>query len=129
MLSRLPTPFWERLASLGNETTTALRSDALRVATVAAGYIYNKLFKEAHQYPWRLAVGNVKANLQTLMEAVSAQDPVACKFKQLLHPGFNREALENAIMLFCEVPWTTTTVEQRAWIGCHHPPAPYQVRH
>lgn len=99
-LSLLPAPFWKRLASLGYETAPALRSDTLRVVTVAAGYIYNTLPKDARQCTLRSAVGNVKANLQPLTEDVSVQDTVACNAKQFLHLGFNREALENAILLF-----------------------------
>lgn len=123
---------WKRLASLTNDTASALRSDALRVATVAVGYIPNNLFKEAHQYPWRLADGNVQTNLQTLMHDASVQDPVACASQYLLRLGFNRQALESAILLFREVPWkqpqsskdmgqlppSTGSIPGMAWSSC-----------
>lgn len=78
-LSHLATPLWRRLASVTEETSYALRSDALRVATVVAGYIANNIFKVARSYPWSLAVGDVAENLDRLVREQDVHDIVALK--------------------------------------------------
>lgn len=113
-LNDLSAEFWQRLGSISGSRAVSVRSKALRVATVAAGYINKKIFAVVEEYPWRLAIGDVRANLVQLqaVERSSVRHPVALKIKQLLAMGYNEHQLVEAIGLFREVPWTTTGVEQ-----------------
>lgn len=111
-LADLPTPFWARLETLCAATGPELRADAMRVATIAGGYIDKKLLRVARDWPWRLADGDVEANLEELASQDEVLEPVTAKIKQLLHWRFNRQALVAGVQLLAEVHWTTTGVEQ-----------------
>lgn len=111
-LANLSTTFWTRVASLSTATASELRSDALRVATIAAGYIDHKLLRVARAWPWRIADGDIDANLTELSNQGEVMEPTTVKIQQLVGMGFNRAALTSAIELMRQVHWTTTGVEQ-----------------
>lgn len=96
-LANLPTPFWDRLALLSNLAPSTLRSNALRVANVAAVYSHNKPFKATTAYPWSLSIGSVEENLDSLLKEPDVSDPVASKEQQLMRLGFNKHFLVSSV--------------------------------
>eukprot|EP00974_Lingulodinium_polyedra_P024829 2401071-Lingulodinium_polyedra.AAC.1 len=90
----------------------ALRSKALQAAHTSAAYIQDKIFKEAAKLPWALVQGDAWENLLKLKDQASGLDDTCLKLQRLLQLGYPRVALEQAVKLMGEVPWTTMVVEQ-----------------
>ena len=63
--------------------------------------------------PWRLAAGDIDANLDTFAaDPEVSLDPIANKVKRLAQAWMTRERLKAGVSLLQEIPWSTTPVEQ-----------------
>jgi hypothetical protein len=106
---------WQRLASLLGERQEAweLRHRVVHSCHIAAAFIHERVLGQLKEYPWRLAVGDVRANLDELSASDEPiRDSCAHKIRLLLRMGFNRERLASAVELMREVPWSAVPVEQ-----------------
>lgn len=108
---------WERLARIVGGTPALLapelRSLTLMCVYTTKAFIHRRLFATAEDYPWRLAQGDILANLQELCATdYSGTDSATRQIKALLAAGFDRHRLADALGLLRDVPWTTVTVEQ-----------------
>ena len=106
---------WQRLAAVVGKgvSSESLRSECVNAAHIAASYINRKVFDVICEFPWKLAVGDVRRNLEQLEasdEVIS--DTFAAQVRALLRIGFNRDKLVDAVVLLKEVPWSTVPVEQ-----------------
>ena len=106
---------WQRLALVvgGDADAYHLRSVCLRACFVAAGYIHGKLFVPLQEWPWKLALGDVIANLRALEDS---QEPISdittSNIRELLRQGYPVQKIVDGLALLQEVPWTTLGVEQ-----------------
>ena len=106
---------WDRLAQVAGPEVTShgLRSDCLKSAGIAAAYIRRKVFDEIKQYPWRLALGDVEANLRELDASQDdISDTFAASVRALLRVGYDPAKVKQAILLLRECPFSTVHVEQ-----------------
>ena len=94
---------WLRFASMLAETVQAweLRDEILKYVLVSSGYLYQKLWQPLAQYPWKLAVGDPKENLDTLFSNPMPDDPFAAKLWRLHNLGSPAQPqLENSPLPF-----------------------------
>jgi hypothetical protein len=106
---------WARLnRMLGEERGEwELRQAVVHGAHVAAAFIHNKVFSKLSEFPWKLAVGSISANLDALAASEEPiRDSCAHKIRRLLHMGYNRDKLHAAVALLREIPWSSVPVEQ-----------------
>lgn len=106
---------WQRLAKVlgGVQEAWELRHAVVRGAHVAAAFMHRKVFSQMSEYPWKLCVGNVAANLDALAASEEPiRDSCAHKVRSLLKLGFNKDKLISAVQLLREVPWSSVPVEQ-----------------
>lgn len=114
----LPLPVWERLAdALPDEYDgERLRDACVRATHTAGSYITASYLAPAEKYPWRLARGDIDANLQELKDrpdGATGLDETTTKIYKLVKKGMvSRGALIAAIQLMLEIHWSTTAVEQ-----------------
>ena len=112
-LSRVQPFTWARLSSfLEDASPQSLRSDVLMAGHVASAFISRKFLAPAKEYPWRLARGDVSANITALADAADVKDETTAKIQQLARLGFNRAMLIQGVERLANVGWTTTVVEQ-----------------
>ena len=106
--------FWERLSNIVGDTTSSdLRSLAVHVAHTAVAFTYRHVLQVAADYPYKLAYGDVGANLDALHRCPDlVADPTTMQIRALLESGYNRSSLVDAALLFREIPWSTQAVEQ-----------------
>ena len=106
-------PFsWSVLPGLVDCSAATLRSDTLRSANISAGCIHRKVFRVAQQLPWSLVRGDVRSNLQTLMQGPPPSDDTSLKIFKLMQVRFSPNKLVEGIARIADVPWTTSIVEQ-----------------
>ena len=114
-LDSLPLPVWEMLSSIAGpaQSHSVLRHKVLTAVHVSAAYIDRKLFQVLGALPWRLAVGDIVANLRELagMDG-DGLDSCSAKLRQLQQMGYSEALLVDAVTLLGEVPWSTLLVEQ-----------------
>ena len=84
---------------------------ACEASVVQAGFISYHL-REVEEYPWSLAIGNVKQNLIALGAGPCPQDETASKIWQLVQLQGADDELISGISLLLDVPWSTKTVEE-----------------
>ena len=73
-LADLPPLVYENLAILCQAASgPELQADILEAAHSAAAYVHHKILKPAAQYPWRLAAGDIDANLTTVVGLAAEQ--------------------------------------------------------
>ena len=66
----------------------------------------------AADYPWRLAEGNVTANLQALADDSGPLHGVTKKIRDLVGVEYPLHRIVPGVQLLAEVQWTSTSVEQ-----------------
>jgi hypothetical protein len=114
---------WDRLAEVVQDCSgSELQTAALLSARASAAFLTKRVFHVARGLPWKLAQGDVAANLEALDNSSDAvTDPTTAQIKSLLALGFNRTALADAVTLLREVPWSTLGVEQaHGSVACIH---------
>ena len=113
-VENLADAFWERLSNIvGAATSSDLRSLAVHVAHTAVAFTYRHVLQVAVDYPYKLAYGDVGANLDALHRCPDpVADPTTMQIRALLESGYNRSSLVDAVLLFREIPWSTQAVEQ-----------------
>ena len=121
---------WDSLGKLCNQSGREVKSLCVAAGHTQGAFIYDKVFKKAHEYPWRLcrrgggdhahdgwATGEeaVRTNLEELKEQREPSDPTTWKIWTLLQDeqGYPINLLIKAIMLLGDVPWGTVTTEQQ----------------
>ena len=111
----LPNLVWQRLASLvgGECQPTTLRSECLNALHVALAYVHDKVFRPLSEWPWKLLLGDLNANLTELAGLDTAPaEPFAQKLWLLLKAGHSRAPLLEVLQLAQDVPFSTINVEQ-----------------
>ena len=92
---------------------TALRTDCIDASHVSCAYIYEHFLKEVRTLPWRLAIGDIDANLDALAaDGAGVEDSVSKKIRQLLLMKHNRLELKEAVGMFRQCRWSTALAEQ-----------------
>ena len=112
-LDLLPDEVWVRLGSICSERAASLRSMVLRAAYVGVSYINNKTFKDAASLPWRLATGDIEANLAILRSEDQPVDEVSSRIWSLVSGGYPLAQVAQALRLVQDIPWGTSQVEQQ----------------
>ena len=119
LVLKTPRSTWRRLADLiGDPEYDAdnLSSDAISVAHVLVGHIQRHVFTRARSYPWKLARGDIAANLVTL--GALAEPPadmdagLGTKVYTLIRQGFPLAQLVLALTLLLAIVWGTRAGEQ-----------------
>ena len=116
---------WQDLAERCGLRWEAMRAEVIAAAHKSFHFFVRRVLWEANQYPWRLARGDVRANLEALRGEAEPVDPATSRIWMLLEIGVDMNILEAAVKLLREIPWTTMIVEQMH--GClaalhrHHP--------
>ena len=114
-LQQLSLPVW-RLLSLASDSGSdcrAIRSECLDCAHTSVSYTYKNFLSQVRSLPWRLAIGDVSANLDAFAgSSEPIEDAVAKKIKTLLTMKFNRPELEEAVKMLRECRWSTAFAEQ-----------------
>lgn len=115
---------WDRLASVvgPQQTGVELASAAIHASHVQVAFADQKIFRVLASYPWKLAIGDIDANLDLLaVNAGPISDSTTHKIRILLAQGFNRQQLKEGVQLLQEVSWSTVAVEQaHASAACLH---------
>ena len=114
--------FWGRLAPIVKQFSAAdLKSEAIHCANTAIAFVKRKVIAVAAGFPWKLARGDIAANLESLSRSEEdISDPTTQKIRALLRVGYNRVALADAVALLTEVPWSTLGVEQSHGVAGLH---------
>ena len=128
--SALDDSVWHRLGRVIGIGAQSLRTDCLSAAGTMRAFMEMRFLFQARQLPWSLALGNISENLDNLLRTKEVVDPTSQKIVQLLSMGFPRPAIEEAVSLLADCPWTTTTQEQghRAASGMHQAHRLYGTR-
>ena len=109
-------PFvWSRLAQVvgPGQSARELAHTTVHASLVALAYVNCSVFSVLEGYPWRLADGDIDANLDALAaDPGVGLDPTTNKIKHSVQTGMNRERLKAGVSLLQEIPWSTTPVEQ-----------------
>ena len=80
------------------------RSSTLSAAHASAGFAADRIFSVAHQYPWKLAIGDIRAYLEELKGQTDAlPESTTSKIWSLLQMGYNREQLCSAVALIKDI--------------------------
>ena len=105
--------FWHLTCRLlANATPKLLRTWCLHSATIVHAFITHKVIRVAEEYPWRLASGDIEANLANLSQEDTAMDPTSGKIRALVRSGFPVHRIVTGVQLLAEAHWTSTSVEQ-----------------
>ena len=89
-LQELPAYVWSRIASLSAQELRRadLQSEVMNAIIVMRGYLFLRIDKTLAEYPWCLAVGDRKAQLELLVQRTEMPlDPTAAKIQVLLRSG------------------------------------------
>ena len=114
-----PTSTWERLANMIAILDNGWRdlvADAIASTHVCAGHIERHLLHNCRGYPWCLARGDIRENLQNL--ASSDPPPLhidagcGAKARELLRLGYPMSRVVAAVTLLLFVVWGTRGAEQ-----------------
>eukprot|EP00974_Lingulodinium_polyedra_P084824 8210628-Lingulodinium_polyedra.AAC.1 len=95
-LDSLPVPVWEMLSSIAGpeQPPNVLRHKVLTAVHVSAAYIDRKLFQVLGAFPWRLAVGDMAANLRELADTpADGLDSCSTKLRLLQQMGYSEALL------------------------------------
>lgn len=113
-LSGLSEETWRLLAQLlpGTVPFHDLRSWCVRSASIVEAFIKHKVLRGVAGYPWRLAEGDVAANLRALATDPGCFHGVTQKVKELIRVGYPFHRIVAGVQLLAEVQWTSTSVEQ-----------------
>jgi hypothetical protein len=104
---------WVRLASVVGACPPArLRHITVVAACTIGAFLHKRLFSAALSLPWRLASGDILANLDRLASEEQPVEPTAAKIHRLLRLGYNRHALALGVERMADARWTTTVQEQ-----------------
>ena len=86
----------------------------MSAAHASAGFAADRIFSVVHQYPWKLAIGDIRAYLEELKGQTDAlPESTTSKIWSLLQMGYNREQLCSAVALIKDISWSSTSVEQQ----------------
>ena len=110
-LMKLPLAFWTVVASVCSVSPTTLRNEVVEGALVSAGDIYKKVFRVALQYPWKLALGDVDANLEALRQLPAPREETTLQIWTLVKIGYSRVQVVQAVRLLLKCPWSSVPVE------------------
>jgi hypothetical protein len=104
---------WGRLASIVGACPPAkLRHTTVVAACTIGAFLNKRLFSAALSLPWRLASGDILANLNSFASEEEPVEPTAAKIHRLLRLGYNRHALVLGVERVADARWTTTVQEQ-----------------
>ena len=117
-LQDLPPVVWDAVAGLCKDWSGGeMRSQALSSAHTTLGFVHERVWSALDQYPWKLACGDVDANLAALaaLDAPPAQESVTRKMWALASSEFDfpLEQLREAVGLLGHISWSSATVEQQ----------------
>ena len=112
-----PHVLWELCSGLcpgDSVTASSLRSEVMSCAHTALAFIGSRVWQRVEDWPWRLAVGDVAANVQSLADMdTPPEESVARKIWALANQNFPRVQLVEGVELLKHVGWSSTTVEQQ----------------
>ena len=88
-LQSLSRQVWHRLAGTIDHSLGPweLRDEVLKCTLVSGGYLHQRLWQPLSVYPWKLAVGDLKKNLATLVNNPQPDEPFASKVWNLHRLG------------------------------------------
>ena len=112
-LADIELPLWDLLGGACGLAGDALRSHVLAGAHTTYHFIWRRVLSVASELPWRLARGDIDANLSELIEEDCPEETTSAQIWQLLHMKYNRPQLIQAVRLIGEIPWTSLTAEQQ----------------
>jgi hypothetical protein len=107
---------WFRLAALIGDlsyTSLDLAADVLRSSHVFRAYLEKRILRYCRQFPWRLARGDIRSNLEELSRSNPEGLDRGCglKIKRLIERGFPMKMLVLAVSLFLDLVWGTRATE------------------
>ena len=98
----------------GIELSDDLKSSPLSAAHAGAGFAADRIFCVARQYPWKDAIGDMRANVEELKRQTDAPpESTTSKICSLLQMECNRDQLHYAAALFKDTSWSSTSDEQQ----------------
>lgn len=125
LLIEMDDAVWDIFARVCGWHGRRLRSQVLTAAHCSIAGMHWRVFSEVRKYPWRLAQGDINANLQRLREEGEPEEPTTAKIWHLLQLGWNAEVLKEAVGLLAEVAWGTKVAEEQhasaAVVTKYHP--------
>ena len=113
LLGALADTVWASVASVCGWSSQQLRGRVLRAGHVAIAFITARTLWEAEKMPWSIATGDVGRNLDHLEASTRPTEPTAAKVWDLVHMGYNRVQLKQALALVLDCPWGTASAEQQ----------------
>ena len=88
-----------------------VKFSTMSAAHAGARFAAERIFFVARQYPWKLILGDIRANLEELKrQAYAPPDSTMSKIWSLLH---KRDQLISAVTLSKNIPSSSTSVEQQ----------------
>lgn len=125
MLLEIRGPVWGLLAKACGLSGGRLRSLVVGAAHCSIAGMEWRIFTEARKEPWCLVTGDIDANLERLRAGPEPDEPTCAKIWHLLHMGWNREVLKEAVGLLGEISWGTKVAEEQhasaAVVSKYHP--------
>ena len=111
----LPAVVWSEVASLCDDCPgPELRAQVVSCTHISVGFIDTQVWRRVREWPWRLAVGDVAANVTALATLDEPpHESVARKVWALSKQGFSRAQLVAGITLLTHLGWSSATVEQQ----------------
>jgi len=102
-----------------------LRSHIISCALASAAYFSGRVFDVVEEWPWRLALGNKRANLRSLKEAPAPWERTARQVWTLVQHGYSEHKLVEGLGFVENAPWSSRVVEQlhgsSAQVAKYHP--------
>ena len=111
----VPDVVWDEVAAMCDGVSgPALRAAVLSATHVSLGFIDTQVWSRLRILPWKLATGDIAANLEELSKMESPpMESVTRKVWALLGQGFSREQLMAGLSLLRHLGWSSATVEQQ----------------
>ena len=102
---------WDLLASLCDETPSAIKHLCISGSLRAYGFLQWRVFDTAEDYPWSLVRGDIRDNLHAFIRGEEPSNITASKIYRLAKAGFADELVE-PLQLLAECSWSTRMCEQ-----------------
>ena len=112
-VSQLDECAWTALAGACGATSDELRPACIFAAHISFHFFWRRVLEPAADLPWRLARGDVAANLHALREGPKPEEPFAQQLWMLMRLNFPRRRLIALVELLGDVGWTTLLAEQQ----------------
>jgi len=109
----LPVSVWDTLASVCDRSAGSLADACIAGAHISFHFLWRRVLLPASELPWRLARGDVEANLRALAAGPCPDEAMSKQLWQLLSMSFPLSQLVASVNLLAEAGWTSLPAEQQ----------------